>query len=162
MLFPTSASKRLFYSDTVFLTNVTVGAGGRLLNFLRFTWALIQIITVYRDVCFYDVTYFCFSGYYLFIEASSPRRPGDKARLVSEQFNNRGSTPRCFTFWYHMYGSAIGKLRVFSKIQNGRETLLWNLTGQQQPSRTSAWKYASTPMIHDTDHVVSCILLAIS
>ena len=98
-----------------------------------------------------------FAGTYLFIESSSPRAPGHKARLVSEQFNSIAQTPRCLTFWYHMYGADIGKLNVIYKLPSGAntETLLWNLTGQQQTSQTAAWRYASVPVASNTDHSVS-------
>ena len=98
---------------------------------------------------------FC-AGTYLFIEASSPRSQGDKARLVSEQFNNVASTSRCLTFWYHMYGASIGKLNVIYKTPTGAnsETLIWNLTGQQQTSMSDSWRYASVPVSSNADHSV--------
>ncbi|CAH3189514.1 unnamed protein product, partial [Porites evermanni] len=41
-------------------------------------------------------------GYYMYIETSSPRRPGDKAMLASPKYSSaRG---KCLQFWYHMYG----------------------------------------------------------
>eukprot|EP00795_Rhopilema_esculentum_P012712 gene12712-3431_t len=96
------------------------------------------------------------NGTYLYIEASSPRQPGHKARLVSEQFNNLATTTRCLTFWYHMYGADIGKLNVIYKVPTGAntETLIWNLTGQQQTSETEAWRYASVPVASNTDHTI--------
>ena len=102
----------------------------------------------------------CLLGTYLFIESSSPRSRGEKARLVSEQFNSIASTTRCLTFWYHMYGANIGKLNIIYKTPTGAntETLLWNLTGQQQTSQTDAWRYASVPVSSNTDHSVSSCL----
>src|SRR5690606_10555564 len=45
------------------------------------------------------------------------------------------------SFWYHMYGNAIGSLVV--EIDNGSGyTQLWSKTGQQQNSGTDAWKEA--------------------
>eukprot|EP00662_Eupelagonemidae_sp_cell21_P022707 gene22707-59003_t len=46
-------------------------------------------------------------GYYLFIEASSPRSHGDTAILEALAQN-----ADALSLWYHMYGSAIGELRV--------------------------------------------------
>lgn len=44
----------------------------------------------------------------MFIETSAPRVAGDKAWLVSPQFNPT-KTPGCMSFWYHMFGSGVGK-----------------------------------------------------
>ncbi|XP_048242500.1 MAM and LDL-receptor class A domain-containing protein 2-like [Haliotis rufescens] len=48
-------------------------------------------------------------GTYAYIEASSPRRQGDKAWLVSTAFSN---VTRCLSFWYNMYGSGMGSLNI--------------------------------------------------
>ena len=54
--------------------------------------------------------YFCL-GYYLYAEASYPRRQGDKARLGSSVFSPTQRS--CFVrFYYHMTGNHIGSLRV--------------------------------------------------
>lgn len=42
-------------------------------------------------------------GHYIYIEASTPRHPGDVARLLSPWYPSDLSN-RCFYFWYHMYG----------------------------------------------------------
>ena len=74
------------------------------------------------------------AGRYLYIETSSPRRLGDKAKLHSSLIRTsaRGA---CFTFWYHMYGSGIGQLNIFvnSTVAGGRrrEQLIWRLSGNQ-------------------------------
>ncbi|CAH3118157.1 unnamed protein product [Pocillopora meandrina] len=68
-------------------------------------------------------------GAYAFIETSSPRKQGDKARLVSTQFNGTASK-NCFTFWYHMYGSSIGTLNLYQVVGN-TETLIWTLSGNK-------------------------------
>ena len=46
----------------------------------------------------------------MYIEASSPRQPGDYAVLSSPEYPFRGIT--CVTFYYHMYGTTIGNLTV--------------------------------------------------
>ena len=73
-------------------------------------------------------------GYYMYIETSSPRRPNDKAILLSKTFAG-SSQPRCLVFWYHMYGSQIGSLAVevsacniilfIIKICKNNNWLLW-------------------------------------
>ena len=57
------------------------------------------------------------TGYYMYIEASRPRAPGDKARLLSPLFNvtsvkgpkGSGRVPYCVAFYYHMKGKHIGE-----------------------------------------------------
>ena len=63
------------------------------------------------------------TGYYMYIEASIPRRWGDYAILISP--TQRFSGNMCLKFSYHMYGATIGRLdvtinsrRVFSKSGN--------------------------------------------
>uniref|UniRef100_A0A8C4QZJ9 MAM domain containing glycosylphosphatidylinositol anchor 1 n=1 Tax=Eptatretus burgeri TaxID=7764 RepID=A0A8C4QZJ9_EPTBU len=60
------------------------------------------------------------AGHYMFIEASRPRKPGDKARLISPIYTL--ATPSrsggrqnvfCLFFYYHMYGKHVGSLNVF-------------------------------------------------
>ena len=55
---------------------------------------------------------FSFSGlgWYIYIESSKPRKKGDKAILVSQPF--KSNTIYCFMFYYHMYGTTLGKLNV--------------------------------------------------
>lgn len=56
---------------------------------------------------------------YAFIEASSPRKDGDKAIMRST--NTFRETVQCLGFSYHMYGktSGMGKLNVYYTAQNG-------------------------------------------
>ncbi|XP_035215511.1 mucin-5AC-like [Stegodyphus dumicola] len=53
-------------------------------------------------------------GFYLYGEASSPRKVNDTSRLFSPVYPYYLSGG-CFVFWYHMYGSTIGGLRVYLK-----------------------------------------------
>lgn len=65
-------------------------------------------------------------GYYIYAEASVPRRNGDRARLVSPILY--GSY--CIRFYYHMYGSSVGKLSVFA-IAGAQNTQLVAYNGNQ-------------------------------
>ena len=56
------------------------------------------------------------NGHYIFIEASSPQKQNDAARLLSK-YVNIGSNGGCFKFFYHMYGADIYRLNVY--IQQG-------------------------------------------
>ena len=54
----------------------------------------------------------------MYIETSSPRVQGDNAKLNSPLLTFRGNM--CLTFFYHMYGSTIGRLNV---VINGTKTV---------------------------------------
>ena len=66
----------------------------------------------------------------MYVEASSPRKPGDKAVMESPRIPITGD--RCyFEFWYHMYGSGIGQLIVNLETSYGYANNLLTLTGDQ-------------------------------
>lgn len=46
----------------------------------------------------------------MYIETSSPRQPGDKAKLISPKLQFSGNM--CLQFYYHMYGASMGTLNV--------------------------------------------------
>ena len=48
----------------------------------------------------------------MYIETSSPRKPGENAKLVVTVPNNRNQS--CLSFYYHMYGASAGTLNVYS------------------------------------------------
>ena len=64
------------------------------------------------------------SGYFLFFDASSPRKPSFKAEIVSPIFNTTGS---CMRFKYNVNGDANGILKVVVKTSAGGETTLIEL-----------------------------------
>jgi PKD repeat protein len=43
------------------------------------------------------------------------------------------------TFWYHMYGAAIDKLRIYIKASGQPAALLKTINGQQQTSSNASW-----------------------
>ncbi|XP_046846326.1 transmembrane protease serine 9-like [Xenia sp. Carnegie-2017] len=59
-------------------------------------------------------------GYYIYSEASNPRKKGDKANLVSPKLK---SGQWCLTFSYHMFGSDIGKLNVHNDNMGDWQTI---------------------------------------
>ncbi|CAF4738825.1 unnamed protein product [Rotaria sp. Silwood1] len=66
-------------------------------------------------------------GYFMFIETSSPQKPGNKGRLISVV--EQPQYGRCLQFWYHMYGRNIGQLNVYmSTNTSGNDThpLVWS------------------------------------
>ena len=69
----------------------------------------------------------------MYIETSSPRSYGDKAKLLFSPPSSVIGKIFCLKFYYHMYGATINRLNVF----NGNSTVFTNL-GQQG----NMWKYA--------------------
>ncbi|XP_032426134.1 MAM domain-containing protein 2 isoform X2 [Xiphophorus hellerii] len=86
-------------------------------------------------------------GYYMYIEAS-PMLPGQSARLRSRPVRGtRG--PQCLRFFYHMYGSGTGKLRVLAD-KDGEEVLLWQRSGEQ----SIAWLRAQLEYQSQSHHQI--------
>ncbi|XP_061175697.1 MAM and LDL-receptor class A domain-containing protein 1-like [Saccostrea echinata] len=77
------------------------------------------------------------SGYYMYLEASSPVQVNDTAILQYKTLPS--DQPFCLNFWYHMYGSTMGSLRIMAKdcVTNTRREL-WKESG----SKGDAWKNA--------------------
>ncbi len=68
------------------------------------------------------------SGYYMYIEASSPRVKGDVARFESS--NVPYTYPKmCVDFWYHMYGDKVDTLNVYIKINGALGQPVWERIG---------------------------------
>ncbi|XP_014767790.1 MAM and LDL-receptor class A domain-containing protein 1 isoform X1 [Octopus bimaculoides] len=68
-------------------------------------------------------------GSYLYLESSSPVSPGQKARLISTIFRPY-SSDMCLRFWYHMFGSSMGELRVYLRIRS-RDSNIFSIRGDQ-------------------------------
>ena len=70
-------------------------------------------------------------GFYMFIEASYPRKPGDNALLKTSLMGDT-HMHSCFHFWYHMNGKHLGTLNVMIESSDGsRKEWLWSLSGHQ-------------------------------
>jgi subtilisin family serine protease len=71
--------------------------------------------------------------YYMYIEASYPRVPGEAARLKSVPIDMSALTNPALTFWYHMYGATIGTLNIIieAPFGSGNYTTIWTLSGDQ-------------------------------
>ena len=65
----------------------------------------------------------------MYIETSAPRRPGDKARLISPSLN--GASQFCVTFYYHMYGPHINALNVHLAQNTTLGAPAWRRSGTQ-------------------------------
>ncbi|XP_044260741.1 MAM and LDL-receptor class A domain-containing protein 1-like [Tribolium madens] len=73
-------------------------------------------------------------GFYMYIE-SSARNINDTARLISPVYDKTDENV-CFEFYYHMYGSTTGSLRIYLKKVNETWQLdpkksLWEKSGNQ-------------------------------
>lgn len=62
------------------------------------------------------------TGKYVYTEADYPRKHDDRAQLVSPLF----SAAFCVSFFYHMHGAAIGKLRLYVD-----SNVVFEITGEQ-------------------------------
>ena len=65
-----------------------------------------------------------FTGYYMYIETSSPRVAGDNAKLELSVSGNGELS--CLEFYYHMYGDTMGTLNVYSG-----NAVIFSLSGNQ-------------------------------
>ena len=63
----------------------------------------------------------------MYIETSSPRKPGENAKLVVTVPNN--GKDACLSFYYHMYGDTVGTLNVYSG-----NSKIFNISGNQSNS----------------------------
>lgn len=72
--------------------------------------------------------------------------PGQSIRLLSRPL--RGSRgPQCLHFYYHMYGSGTGQLKVHLEYDSGNQ-LLWQQSGEQ----SIAWLRAAVEFQCDSQH----------
>ena len=86
----------------------------------------------------------CFSflsGFYMYIETSYGSY-GDEAKLLLSPSRSAIGKLSCLKFYYHMYGSTINRLNVFSG-----NSMVFTQSGQQGDT----WLYAETTIIlHNT------------
>lgn len=73
------------------------------------------------------------AGGYAFIDSRFPRRPGDTARLISSSFPaTNPDAPICVHFWFHMFGTGIGNLKLYLRHFRDLDAVLqeiWGLSG---------------------------------
>jgi len=78
------------------------------------------------------------SGNYMYIESSSPNYPSvGPFTLTSECFDLSNSTNPSLSFYYNMYGAAIGTLNVYAN-----SSLIWSLSGNQG----QGWNLVQIPL----------------
>ncbi len=82
-------------------------------------------------------------SYYMYIEASSPNYPSKVGILEGPCFNLSGLTNPTVSFQYHMYGAAMGTLKLEARA-NGSSTwtTIWTKSGDQG----NAWQTATVSL----------------
>uniref|UniRef100_A0A2C9KDP3 MAM domain-containing protein n=1 Tax=Biomphalaria glabrata TaxID=6526 RepID=A0A2C9KDP3_BIOGL len=74
-----------------------------------------------------DHTYGTSQGHYAYAEASSPRMPGDKVRMIG--LPRPATTAKCVSYYYHMYGVNMGTLEVRVRTGPNVESSLYTHSG---------------------------------
>ncbi len=69
--------------------------------------------------------------YYVYTESSSPNYPDKTAILEGPCFDLANTSDAELSFWYHMYGSAMGTLNVEVSEDCVTWTNMWSLSGDQ-------------------------------
>ena len=78
------------------------------------------------------------NGYYIYINAASPRQPNDTARLISPYYQINPNIGGCFSFYYHMFGPDIYRLNLYA--QNALVTsTLGKPIFQKQSNKGDKW-----------------------
>lgn len=91
-------------------------------------------------------------GRYLYIEASSPRRMNDKARIMTKVSPQTSGV--CVTFYYHMYGTGMGTLILHTMSGGAITGDVWSMSGNQGNS----WKLAQATVQSNSPYQV-CLCL---
>ena len=86
---------------------------------------------------FHGLVYFAATGHYLFTKI--PYRTSDESRLEGVKAVAQANGA-CVTFWYHMYGDAIGTLKVYTERGGSLGSARWSKTGY---TKVSQWYEAS-------------------
>lgn len=98
------------------------------------------------------------NGYYMYIETSWPRKYGDKAWMVSRNFQriSPGSEPCKLRFFYHMYGDSAEKLNVYIRTYRNGSSMqrVWSQVGSQG----AIWNRAVVQLSSNKDFQVWLIL----
>lgn len=81
----------------------------------------------------------------MYMDASS-RKSGDKARLLTPVMLK--TSGKCFEFWYHMFGSAVGSFNLYKKTGSSVGIRIWSQSGNQGDewlaARVSVWSPSRT------------------
>ena len=89
------------------------------------------------------------TGHYLYTRTSYTHSLESRLEGVKVVAPANGA---CVTFWYHMYGDAIGTLKVYTERDGGLGSARWSKTGY---TKVSQWYKASISIDPDTEFKVS-------
>ncbi|CAF0808194.1 unnamed protein product, partial [Brachionus calyciflorus] len=98
----------------------------------------------------FDHTYQTQFGHYMYIETSSPQKPGQKARLITEKITK---TPNgvCLNFWYHAYGATVNTLNVFTRTRSILSSEpIWTMSKNQG----NQWRTTSISIFEYEDYEI--------
>ncbi|CAH1775338.1 unnamed protein product [Owenia fusiformis] len=87
-------------------------------------------------------------GHYIYAEASSLAKAGDKARLRSAF--RTFTKPKKLTFFYHMYGGGIGSLMVAQMDRQGNIKSMWIKKGEVSQD----WQFGSLMLVQEETEIV--------
>ncbi|XP_025084912.1 MAM and LDL-receptor class A domain-containing protein 1-like [Pomacea canaliculata] len=122
--FPTGSCMALVPTTALSFTCDFESTSGQLCGFIQdktdvFDWTLNSGGTSTAGTGpFADHTYGTLAGHYLYTESSLPQHKNDTARIISKVFDNPDAHQHCLHFFYHMRGSGIGTLNVYTMAQN--------------------------------------------
>ena len=97
------------------------------------------------------------TGGYAFTRSSSPWTQAIDTDLRTPLIDLAALQSPELTFWYHMFGPDIDKLRVYLKKPGHPSVLLTTISGQQQVSNTANWSKRSVsllPYVGDTIQII--------
>ena len=81
------------------------------------------------------------NGIYYYVESSSPNYPNKTFVVYTPTFDVSQTPGKVISFWYHMYGAAMGDLEI-GYIDNNGYTTLGVISGNQG----DIWKFAYYPV----------------
>lgn len=86
------------------------------------------------------------SGVYMYTEATGPSA-GDEAHLTTPYLDLTGLSSPMLSFWFHMYGAAMGEIHV-DVLSGGvwHNDVMTPLIGQYQTSETDPWLEATASL----------------
>ena len=103
------------------------------------------ISPIYLTLRYKPTIFSAMAGRYMYIEASSPRKPGDYARLESPPFDKTDGNGKCLVFWYHMSGRGMGRLNVYIKLGKTLGSAAWTASGNQGKRWLRGMKTVQSP-----------------
>lgn len=96
----------------------------------------------------YTISLSIIPGHYYYMEASSPRKPGDVARMFTLPIKARQGGKCTVRFYYHMFGKHVDSLNVYTlKINTGVQTLHFKANGDYG----DMWRLAKLNLSAETE-----------